>query len=141
GLAYQYFEAPAGNLDALAKLTPTKTGTVEAFDLKPRRRDDGFGFHFSGLVEVPATGIYTYYLRCSPRGRLSIGGQEVVESQGSKRERSGKVAIERGWHPIDLLIYFGSDVDKTLRIDVEGPGLPRQEVAATMLAHDAKATD
>lgn len=144
GLRYRYFERLDGDpvkgegrltddLAAVEAATPTATGTGAALDLSPRSREDQFGFHYTGYINVPTDGIYTFTLRCSPRGRLVIGGQEVVESQGSKRERSGKVALAKGLHPMSFTIYYYSLADKTLEIEYEGPSVARQPLSHSML--------
>jgi pectate lyase len=144
GLRYRYYERLDGepvkgesrltdDLAAVEAATPIATGAGAALDLSPRSREDQFGFHYTGFLSVPADGIYTFTLRCSPRGRLVIGGQEVVESQGSKRERSGKVALTQGLHPLSFTIYYLSLADKTLEIDYEGPGIARQPLSRSML--------
>ncbi len=144
GLRYRYLEQLDGDpvkgegrlTDDLANVEsamPTATGSGAVLDLSPRGREDQFGFHYTGLIEIPADGIYTFTLRCSPRGRLVIDGQEIVESQGSKRERSGKVALARGLHPLAFTIYYFSLADKTLQIDIEGPDLARRPLSPSML--------
>ncbi len=144
GLRYRYFERLDGDpvkgegrlsddLEAVEAAAPTAVGAGAALDLSPRGREDQFGFHYTGYIEVPTDGIYTFTLRCSPRGRLEIAGHEVVESQGSKRERSGKVALSRGLHPMSFTIYYFSLADKTLAIDYEGPGIARRPLSQSML--------
>jgi pectate lyase len=136
GLRYDYWEhQPTDDFSAISVQAPQKQGVVPTFDVAPRNREDDFGFRFKGLVQVPGDGIYTFTLRCSPRGRLRVGGDQVVEHQGSKREHSGRVALRRGLHPIELTIYFRSDVDKILEVDIEGPDLPRRRLGAEQLFH------
>ncbi|MFH1763265.1 MAG: hypothetical protein ABIF09_03640, partial [Gemmatimonadota bacterium] len=52
----------------------------------------------------------------------------------SMAERAGQVALHRGWHPIEVR-YFQSGGGYGLRLEIEGPDLPRREVSARWLAH------
>jgi pectate lyase len=136
GLRYQYWEGLGTEDFRIVEKTPaTKTGIAETISLAPRGSEGDFGFRFGGLFDASADGIYTFTLRCSPRGQLRIGEQEVVESQGRKRERSGKVALKRGLHPLVFDIYYRTAIDKTLQIDFQGPGLTRQPLGPAQLFH------
>ncbi len=136
GLLYRYWEqTDSGDFAVITRAANLKSGVVETFSVSPRGREDDFAFQFSGFLEVPADGIYTIYLRCSPRGQLYVGDEIVVENQGVRREHGGKVSLLRGMHPVTMTIYYHSDVDKTLEVDLEGPGLKRQPIGAARLFH------
>lgn len=95
-----------------------------------------FGLVLTGLVRVPGKGIYTFFLSSDDGSRLRIGGRRVVDHDGphSMSERSGQVALHRGWHPVEIR-YFQSGGGAGLRLEMEGPGMPRREVPAHWLAH------
>ncbi|PSL48397.1 hexosaminidase [Chitinophaga niastensis] len=65
-----------------------------------------FGAKLHGYINVPATGIYSFYLTCDDGGILYIDDQEVVNNDGwhAPFQKSGQVALEKGWHP--LLVAF-----------------------------------
>jgi hexosaminidase len=95
-----------------------------------------FGLILRGFIRVPQKGIYTFYLSSDDGSRFSVGGQLVVNHDGphSMSEASGQVALHRGWHPMEIR-YFQGGGGKGLRLELEGPGLPRREVPAHWLAH------
>ncbi len=139
GLAYRYFEKlDDAALDVVSTAKPARTGVVDGFRVDAAERPEDFGFHFTGLVEVPVAGVYTFYLRCSPRGRLSVAGVPVVESQGRKREQFGKIALGKGLHPIALTIYYRTEANPTLEVDIAGPNLARRRLGANDLFHAAE---
>jgi hexosaminidase len=94
-----------------------------------------FGLRLTGFLRVPRAGIYTFFLSSDDGSRLTVGEGVVVDNDGphTMAERSGQVALRRGWHPVELR-YFRRG-GGGLRLEVEGPGTPRREVPATWLAH------
>jgi hypothetical protein len=50
-------------------------------------------------------------------------------------ETSGQIALAAGLHPITLT-YFQAYGPMALELHVEGPGMPRQRVPASMLFRD-----
>lgn len=67
----------------------------------------GFGLQFRGFIQVPETGIYSFFLTSDDGSVLRIGDRLVVDNDGyhSAQEKSGQVALEKGAHPF-LLDYM-----------------------------------
>ncbi|RAJ77603.1 hexosaminidase [Chitinophaga dinghuensis] len=65
-----------------------------------------FGAKLHGYIDVPETGIYSFYLTCDDGGILYIGGEEVVNNDGwhAPVQKSGQIALQKGVHP--LLVSF-----------------------------------
>jgi len=138
GISYRYVEGLGEpTLAALEAAEAAARGVSPTINLEPRKRDEKFGFVFEGYFNAPTSGIYTFTLRSSPRSVLAIGGHEVVETQGRRRERDGVVALSRGLHPLRFSIYFPNDADRTLEIEFIGPGLARGPLNAQLLSTSA----
>jgi hypothetical protein len=134
GLRYDYWQG-VGPIEFASPPPVIRSGVVETISLAPQSAEADFAVRVRGFVAAPTAGIYTFYLRCSPRGQLSIGDQLVVESQGRRRENGGKVALAAGLHPIEFLIQYPSAADKTLEIEWQGPDIDRQPLEAARLFH------
>ncbi|HEY4208021.1 MAG TPA: family 78 glycoside hydrolase catalytic domain, partial [Puia sp.] len=69
----------------------------------------GWGMKFTGYIEVPVTGIYSFYLNSDDGSMLRIAGSQVVDNDGlhSPREKAGQVALEKGMHVFDLDYFDG----------------------------------
>jgi hexosaminidase len=95
-----------------------------------------FGLGLTGFIRVPRQGIYTFFLASDDGSRLTVADRLVVDHDGphSMSVKSGQVALHRGWHPVEVL-YFQGGGASGLRLEVEGPGVPRQEVPSGWLAH------
>ncbi len=131
GIDYAYFEGNWSVLPDFAALTPTARGQVAGFSLAPRRKDDYFAFRFSGYIDIPEYGVYTFYTTSDDGSRLSIGGQVVVNNDGlhGAREATGRIALERGRHAITL-DYFERTGDAILSVAYAGPRFAKQPILA-----------
>jgi alpha-mannosidase len=139
GLSYKYFEGEWKKqlVTELADLEPVKTGTVDSFDLAPRGRDEKIGFEFTGFVEVPRDGVYTFFTKSDDASKLFIGDVEVVDNDGphGATEIAGKIALAAGKHAIRV-VYLQGGGDFELKILYEGPEVPKQPIPATALCHE-----
>jgi hypothetical protein len=138
GLAYEYYEHPDFRGEGWSLMKPVRAGVNPRITLEPcQTKNAGFGIKYRGYIDVPAEGLYTFWLRCSPRGELFIGDDHrwVLESQSRRRENSNRIALKAGRHPIEFRIFYRSDVDRTLEIDYAGPGIDRLPIPAGVLSH------
>ena len=139
GLDFEYYEKEGLRaFDELAGEKPVKRGSIETPTLDLGPREGGFGVRLEGFFDAKIEGIYTFYLRCSPRGQFTVDGQLVVENQGQRREHAGNIGLAAGLHPIKFEIYFRSAVDKILELDYSGPGIARQPIPQTVLRRAAE---
>ena len=54
-------------------MTALKTGTVSNFDLSVMVRQEHVGLCFTGFLEVPQDGLYTFYTTSDDGSRLFVG--------------------------------------------------------------------
>ncbi|PTT02173.1 beta-hexosaminidase [Pedobacter sp. HMWF019] len=68
-----------------------------------------FGLRFNGYIDVPETGIYSFYLNCDDGGVLYIGDQLLIDNDGlhPAKEKGGQVALEKGLHTFKLNFIDG----------------------------------
>ncbi len=138
GLSYQYFEGQWEAIPDFDKLAPARTGTCEQFDLGKRGRDAAYAFRFTGFVEVPKDGIYTFTLSSNDGSKLHIGAAEVVNNDHfhGVTEASGEANLKAGKHAL-AVAYFQHGGQQVLEVFWEGPGLPRQKIPPAALFHVA----
>jgi arylsulfatase A-like enzyme len=110
-------------------LPSTASGSVPNINLSVRTREDHFGILFSGYIEAPATGMYTFTLDSDNGSDLFIHDGHVVENDTSHTgaERSGSILLEAGWHPFRLY-YRHTTGAHSLSLQWSGPGFSRQLV-------------
>ena len=77
GLDYSCFEGVWENLPDFGTLSPTKSGVTTNFDLAMRTRDQNVALLFTGYLEIPHEGLYTFWLRSDDGGRLFVGDSSL----------------------------------------------------------------
>ena len=65
---------------------------------------DHFGYVFTGLIQVPEDGVYTFATKSDDGSVLYIGGEKVVNNDFSHAavQATGKVALKKGCHQYRL---------------------------------------
>lgn len=136
GLVYEYYEGCGPNVPDFKTLRPVARGIVGKVDLSPRKRDESMGFRFSGLINVPADGVYTFFISSDDGSRLSIDGVRVVDNDGphGMEEKAGTTKLKAGRHDI-IIDYAQGNAALGLSAGWQGPGIAKQEIPANVLFH------
>ncbi|MHC4642730.1 MAG: lamin tail domain-containing protein, partial [Planctomycetota bacterium] len=134
GLNYEYFEGYWSYIPNFDNYTPIREGVVDNFDITPRLRNDYFGFRFTGFIEIPLNGVYTFYTTSDDGSLLFIDDYLVVYNDGnhSAQERSGSIYLDAGMHSIKVE-YFEGNVDEVLFVSYEGPGITKRAIPNEVL--------
>ena len=129
GLDYSYYEGTWGQLPDFNALTPVKSGQTAQPDLSQRNREDNFGLKFTGYINVPTDGQYTFYTYSDDGSKLFIGSTQVVDNDGghAEQERSGTIGLKAGRHAITIPYQQGGG-GKALSVSYSGPGIGKQVI-------------
>jgi subtilisin family serine protease len=105
-------------------------------------RSDEVGAVFTGFVTVPRTGFYTFYTSSDDGSRLLIGDQVVVNNDGlhAMEERSGQIGLKAGTHAIRVN-FFENGGGAGVIASIQGPGLAKQPIAASMFSREVCGAD
>jgi glucose/arabinose dehydrogenase len=134
GLEYQYYEGNWSALPNFASLTPLKTGFTSNFSLTQRNRNDDFAFRYTGFIQIPADGVYTFYTNSDDGSQLYIGNTLIVDNNGlhAAQERSGSIGLKSGKHAITVT-FFERAGGEILDVKYTGPGISKQFVPSSAL--------
>ena len=135
GLNYKYYEADSyDKLPAFNTVTPVKTGTTSNFDISLANRSTSYSFNFTGYVNVPTDGVYTFYTTSDDGSKLFIDNVPVVDNDGlhSAVERSGTIGLKAGMHAISVA-FFQEQGDNILSLSYAGPGISKQVIPSSAL--------
>ena len=118
-------EAPVVNTGVLA--------TFNVDDIKDQRE---FGYNFDGYIQVPETGVYTFWLEANDGAILYLNDKLIIDNDGGHRAQvlDSKIGLKKGWHPVKV-DYCQNGLAKSLVLEWAGPGFDRQEVPAGVLFH------
>lgn len=139
-----YYNAYEGNnwasLPDFSFLNPTAEGVATNFSAAYRTRDENCGLTFEGLIQIPHSGFYTFYLASDDGSRLYVGKPSVsctvLSSRGSPippPESFDQALIDRtGLHWIEIQgeATFVSENQRSLEMELLAGG---NHVAAMVL--------
>jgi hypothetical protein len=136
GIRFKYYEGKWRFLPDFEKLSAIKEGVVDNFELKERNRNDRFAFLYEGYILIDKNANYTFSTISDDGSQLFIGNTKVVDNDGlhGPRKRSGKIFLEKGYHPIRLG-YFERGGGETLRVRFSSNGRREQPIPSSILFH------
>lgn len=129
GADARYFEGPFEAMPDFSALAPARSLRLGGAGVPEGALPERFALEITGLFAVPEDGVYTLHVTSDDGSRLHVGDTLVVDNDGihGPRERSGPVALRRGFHPLRVA-YFNAGGSARLEVDVSGPGLPRRRL-------------
>ena len=131
-LTYKLYHGSWGKSPDFSKLEPKKTGTLAngLFDISPRDRNDDFGFVFTGDIDCPKDGKYTFTTASDDGSLLFIDGKKVVDNDGihGVQSRSGTINLKAGKHVIEVRMFEKSGGEE-LAVSWAGPGFKTQALS------------
>ncbi|MDP2886676.1 MAG: family 20 glycosylhydrolase [Ignavibacteria bacterium] len=136
GVRYDYYEGEWDLLPDMKTLSPRKSGVIYDIGLNEKSgRMRNFGFAFSCFVSLPADGEYTFTLASDDGSKLYFDNRELINNDGlhAWNEVNAKVAVKQGKHPLEVQ-YFQRGGGYDLKIFLEGPGIPKQQMSPRMLS-------
>ncbi len=136
GLTYQYWEIRCPLLAAFQPPgAPHLEGSTPGFELSGRRRSENYVMRFTGFIDIPADGAYTFYTHSDDGSLLFIDEKEVVNNDGlhASEEKSGKVPLKAGKHSLRV-DYSQGNAGFLLEVTWEGPGFTKQPIPGTALS-------
>ncbi|MDH7602730.1 MAG: PA14 domain-containing protein [Armatimonadota bacterium] len=92
----------------------------------PRLPSEGFCIRWTGYLDVPREGDYTFYLSTDDGSRLWIDNQLIVDNWGhhALQERVGTIRLTRGEHEIRV-DYYEDYGWAAAHLEWSGPGIAR----------------
>jgi arylsulfatase A-like enzyme len=137
GLDYSCYEGIWSFVPEFRNLSAVASGSVSNLDLKVRSRDDHYGVLYSGYIDVPSAGNYTFYLSSDTGASLFIHDAHVLDDDyhhdGS--EQTGSINLEDGLHPFRLYYRHGRLSSYQLELAWSGPSLTKEMVPPSAFYH------
>lgn len=133
-LQFRYYEGNWQKLPDFSQLKPKASGKAVNFDVNVGRENQ-FAIRFTGLLQLPKNGDYTFHLRSDDGSRLLINQQEVVKVDGIHPVQFGKTKVRLAAGTHDLVVeFFEQGGGQELRLELEGPGIKRQPATYFLIA-------
>lgn len=126
------------NLDGVK---PSATGVAARPDVAVLPRKNDVAIEFSGYLQAPTAGQYTFHLTTDSGALLRIHEATLIDADWAYRagnEASGTIHLQAGKHPFRLSYTRRKAGTPSLRLQWSGTGLPKQDIAATAYSHDTQ---
>jgi hypothetical protein len=103
---------------------------------------DTFSTRWTGQVEAPGTGAYTFYTQSDDGVRLWVDGKQLVNNWTvhASREDKGVVSLVAGRKYDIKLEYFDRSYGAVMKLQWSGPGVSKQVVPQTRLYSSTAST-
>ena len=135
GLDYQAYEMVTPWTPDWSTQTSVTTGTVAAPDPSVRTRANDIGLHFSGYLQVPTDGTYTFYLTTDTGAFVRIHDAQLLDADfgyaASTEKSSGTIPLKAGYHPIRIDYRHATAATHSISLQWQGPGITKQAIPAT----------
>ena len=134
GLDYKYYEGNYTYIPAFSSLTPVKTGSTSSFDISISNRSTLYGFNFTGYINVPSDGQYTFFTTSDDGSNLFIDNVQVVNNDGlhGAVEQAGTIGLKAGMHAISVN-YFQQGAGNVLSISYSSTAIAKQVIPTSAL--------
>ena len=96
------------------------------------RFKNNWGARFSGIIDVPESGNWTFYLNTDDGSELWINGVSLIQNYGmhGMREYSGNINLSAGEHDFRIEFFQGGG-PHGLRFSWEGPNATKATIPAS----------
>ncbi|TWR24933.1 family 20 glycosylhydrolase [Mucilaginibacter achroorhodeus] len=132
GLKCDYYKAFFKQTSLIESKKPDSSFTANNIVVPASVNAPSFALVYKGYINVPESGIYTFYLTCDDGGILKIADRMVVDNDGlhSAQEKNGQVALGKGLQPF-LLKFIEGGGGFALKLKYSFNGSTPAEVPST----------
>lgn len=139
GLKWDLLEGNFSRCRQLADVTPAASGVTDQIATSVVKRDSGFGLRFRGMIAIPTSGEYGFWLNSDDGSQLWIDGKVVVDNDNTHapQTKEGKVRLEAGRHAFELLFFQGGG-GQELSLEWAASGQKRGAIPSSLFTHEAR---
>jgi len=144
GLNYRAFEDSYPWVPDFTPISGATNGNCSGIDLSVRTRNDQIGLLYTGYLNVPADGSYTFYLNTDGKAFLRLHDAGVIDADfgyTGGTERSTTLNLKAGLHPLKLGYVRGTGGSPALSLQWSGPSIAKQQIpSANLVRQNSGAT-
>ena len=110
--------------------------TSPTVTIPPELRDEDIGAVLTGAIDVPARGLYRFWLTSDDGSRMWLDGEPLIDADGLHGAAAVKAdaPLAPGRH-ILRVEFFQHLGGRELMLEWSGPGFGRRPVPAEALSH------
>jgi len=136
GLFFRLYEGDWDSVPDFNNLKVSNEGVIENFEVLEGNANEYYAMAFDGFINIPETGVYSFYTDSDDGSVLRIGNHLIVDNDGlhGLQEAEGFIALEKGFHPIHVAFFEKTGGDD-LRVQMRGPGIEKMVIPGEILFH------
>jgi len=122
GLRCEYYQQPMDRT-TLMKGLPDSILKVDNIAIPAFMNKPSFGFKLKGFLQVPVTGIYSFYFNADDGGMLRLDDAVLIDNEGphGEKELTAQKALNKGLHPLEVAyVQGGGGSALSLKYSVNG---------------------
>ena len=111
------------------------SGVANSFDMsRIIQEKDNFEIYFSGFIEIETSGEYFFHATFNDALKMYVGDRLLINRPKLDWGGTGSqcIYLEKGKVPFKIQVYDRIGMEY-LKIEYDGPGIPRQEVPSNIL--------
>lgn len=131
GIAWQTYAGDFPWVPNFEAMTASASGRMPRPDAGARELAGASGVLFTGCLEVPGAGDYTFFLTADAGAEFRLHEATVIDADfgyTGGTERSGTIRLAAGVHPFRLSYRRGGSAAPGLKLEWSGPGGSRQPI-------------
>lgn len=88
-------------------LNPKMTGLATDFSLANKSTEDKFAVDYQGFINIPADGVYSFFLTSDDGSLLYIGNNQIIDNDGlhGAATKKANIALGKGLHSFRLSFF------------------------------------
>lgn len=136
GLQFSYYPKLYKTVNAIDAKDMEKEAVTKAIEIPVEKTAGSFATIHKGYFYAAETGIYSFALRSDDGSVLKMGGKVLIDNDGmhTSIEKSAQIALEKGYHPFELLFLEGGG-GYTLKLQCKAPNGQLKDVDASVFFH------
>ena len=143
GVAWQGFSGAWNHVPELTLLTPAAVGGMARPDVASLPPDADDAALFTGYLQIPADGAWTFHVETASRAHLRIHEASVIAADkgyAAGTERSGTLRLAAGRHPFRLYWSRQAGEAASLRLQWSSAAQPKQDIPAAAFVREGSGT-
>jgi hypothetical protein len=131
GVSWKRFDGAFPWTPQFDAVQPTSTGHAGRPGVEGQEAGKEFGLFFTGFIEAPADGAYTFSLTSDGGTLLRLHEATVIDGDfGHKagKEVSASILLKKGKHPLRLYYTHHAGPAPVLKLEWSGPGIEKQAI-------------
>ena len=141
GIEWNSFKGDFPWVPNVTELVPSETGTTDYPDLRVITKSENQAVSFTGYIQIPADGEYTFTLSADQKTFLRIHDVSVIDADFGYvggTERNGTIKLKVGLHPFRIYCTTKAGSKPFLKFQWNGPGINPQPVPAGVFLLEVK---